>query len=415
MWETTSVGNLLRHQRSGRYYARYSIGGKRKMVALKTDKISVAKVRLHKKLAEVESKRLSGPRIEAGDATMAALIDRYRTLCEADSTLSPNGKRARSHATTRLERTWPGLGKLRPHAVTREAIVAWANRMHSSAPVKPAPGARARRKGYSANSVNQAADALRRILTLAVESGALHSNPFDSLKGRHARVRKRIALRRVNLPERSLCESVFSEIENPSIHEDVPAPLAAQLRADATDAAELVRGLAYSGMRLGEAGAFAWEDIKADSFMVRGTKTETSAGRIVPIIPPMRALIDRMRERRDANQWAITGPVFRVRECQKTLDRACRAAAVPRLRHHDLRHLFATACIEAGVDIPTVSRWLGHADGGALAMKVYGHLRAEHSISQARKVTFTPPRDLRPDAGPSPQEGSKTESPEKTP
>jgi integrase len=37
-----------------------------------------------------------------------------------------------------------------------------------------------------------------------------------------------------------------------------------------------------------------------------------------------------------------------------------------------LRHLFATRCIETGVDIPTVSRWLGHKDGGGLAMKVYG-------------------------------------------
>jgi integrase len=35
--------------------------------------------------------------------------------------------------------------------------------------------------------------------------------------------------------------------------------------------------------------------------------------------------------------------------------------------------------IESGVDIPTVSRWLGHKDGGALAMRVYGHLRQEHS------------------------------------
>ena len=46
-----------------------------------------------------------------------------------------------------------------------------------------------------------------------------------------------------------------------------------------------------------------------------------------------------------------------------------------RFRHprHDLRHFFATTCIESGVDIPTVSRWLGHKDGGALAMRLYGH------------------------------------------
>ena len=42
--------------------------------------------------------------------------------------------------------------------------------------------------------------------------------------------------------------------------------------------------------------------------------------------------------------------------------------------------------IESGVDIPTVSRWLGHRDGGALAMKVYGHLRDQHSVAMAQRV-----------------------------
>ena len=58
-----------------------------------------------------------------------------------------------------------------------------------------------------------------------------------------------------------------------------------------------------------------------------------------------------------------------------------------------LRHLFATRCIESGVDIPTVSRWLGHKDGGALAMKVYGHLRDQHSVDMAQKVTFEEPSE----------------------
>jgi hypothetical protein len=40
------------------------------------------------------------------------------------------------------------------------------------------------------------------------------------------------------------------------------------------------------------------------------------------------------------------------------------------------------------VDIPTVSRWLGHRDGGALAMRVYGHLREQHSVAMAQKVFF---------------------------
>ena len=68
------------------------------------------------------------------------------------------------------------------------------------------------------------------------------------------------------------------------------------------------------------------------------------------------------------------------------MDHAAERVGITKMTHHDLRHFFATICIESGVDIPTVSRWLGHKDGGALAMKTYGHLRDEHSLSAARRV-----------------------------
>jgi site-specific recombinase XerD len=53
-----------------------------------------------------------------------------------------------------------------------------------------------------------------------------------------------------------------------------------------------------------------------------------------------------------------------------------------------LRYLFASRCIENGVDIPTVSRLLGHQDRGALWMKTYGYLRDEHSANEGKKVSF---------------------------
>jgi len=108
----------------------------------------------------------------------------------------------------------------------------------------------------------------------------------------------------------------------------------------------------------------------------------------VPLIPDARRLFERMRSERADEP--LDAKVFRVRESQKALDRACKRVGAERITHHDLRHLFATRCIESGVDIPTVSRWLGHKDGGALAMKTYGHLRREHSIAQAQRVSFTP-------------------------
>src|SRR5262249_48257765 len=110
--------------------------------------------------------------------------------------------------------------------------------------------------------------------------------------------------------------------------------------------------------------------------------------RRVPLIPDARELFERMRS--DRSDEPLGAKVFRVGECQKSLDRAAKKVGADRITHHDLRHLFATRCIESRVDIPTVSRWLGHKDGGALAMKTYGHLRREHSIAQAQRVTFSP-------------------------
>jgi integrase len=151
--------------------------------------------------------------------------------------------------------------------------------------------------------------------------------------------------------------------------------------------------LAFTGSRLSEANALEWRDIDfaAGEIVVRGdaeTGTKNWELRRVPLIPDARALFQRMRTERVSDP--LDAKVFRVRESQKSLDRACKKVGTERITHHDLRHLFATRCIESGVDVPTVSRWLGHKDGGALAMKTYGHLRREHSIAQAQRVTFGP-------------------------
>jgi integrase len=122
---------------------------------------------------------------------------------------------------------------------------------------------------------------------------------------------------------------------------------------------------------------------------VRGdaeTGTKNWTVRHVPMIPEMRQLLLDLRETRA--EEPATARVMQVRECQGAITSACKRLGIPRFTHHDLRHLFATRCIESGVDIPTVSRWLGHKDGGALAMKVYGHLRDQHSVNMAQKVLF---------------------------
>jgi len=142
---------------------------------------------------------------------------------------------------------------------------------------------------------------------------------------------------------------------------------------------------------------------------VRGdavTGTKGGEGwRRVPMIPDARAIFERLRAER--SHESLDGKVFQVSECQKALDRALKKIGAHRIVHHDLRHLFATRCIESGVDIPTVSRWLGHKDGGALLMKTYGHLRREHSQAQAAKVSFAPVATKQADVIPFPARNEK--------
>jgi integrase len=40
-----------------------------------------------------------------------------------------------------------------------------------------------------------------------------------------------------------------------------------------------------------------------------------------------------------------------IKDAKTTLRKACKRLGLPPFTHHDFRHMFATTCIEAGVDI----------------------------------------------------------------
>jgi hypothetical protein len=103
-----------------------------------------------------------------------------------------------------------------------------------------------------------------------------------------------------------------------------------------------------------------------------------------------------------------TDQIVPIKSARKCLQTACTKLKLPQFTHHDFRHFFATTCIESGVDIPTVSRWLGHKDGGALAMKRYGHLRQEHSFAMIKRVSFDKPENTVPQTQPAETEAGKS-------
>ncbi len=59
VWEITDTACLLRNKHSRKYYGRFTLWGKQKWVNLKTDVLTVAKLRLPDEVQKIE--KLRGP------------------------------------------------------------------------------------------------------------------------------------------------------------------------------------------------------------------------------------------------------------------------------------------------------------------------------------------------------------------
>ena len=355
-WEKTKVQHLVRHK-SGRYYARLFLNSRDVWKSLGTSHFSVAEA----KLADVlrEHRRQKGRRLDPANAKMtfaeAASLD---TKCLAEeATMKRRTRKYYGEVLASLLETWPGLAETQVRKITEQALKEWASRYAAA---------------YSASRYNGTLSLLRRILGRAVENGVLYSNPAEQLERRAQKPK------RLELPTRAQFGEFIAQMQS------------AKTR-DAKNCAELAQGLAFTGCRISEAIELEWRDLHFNvlEILVKGDPDEaTKNGEIrrVPMIQQAKDLFQQMRL--DRADESASAKIFRVHECQHSMDRAAEKVGMPRITHHDLRHFFATVCIESGVDIPTVSRWLGHKDGGALAMRTYGHLRREHSIAQAQKVSF---------------------------
>lgn len=378
-WERTNTPGLYR-RRNGQYYSRFAVSGRRTFRCLRTDTLSVAKIRHAQRTGHVERARQAGIALGAGLSSLGQLA---RALEQevATSNLSPRARAAYSVRIQRLRDAWAGnFETAQARLVTRDTIARLREQLlHESRHFR-----HPERVGYKPAVANQALAVLRMMLQIAVQNQVIMVSPFDTPGAIRQSLYAPANTRRPEIPENATLERIFAEMERVPNAENLDSTVLRRFSAGATNAAEHARFLAYSGLRVSEAAAARWEDVRGDWLHVRGTKTAASA-RIVPILPPLRALLDQIRCKRFA------GPILGCRRSIAAIRRACDRLGLPRLRHHDLRHFFATACIEEGVDIPTVSDWLGHCDGGALLLKTYRHLRSRHSLEAAKKITFGSP------------------------
>jgi integrase len=343
--------NLYRLEQSGGYYALVKRGDKQFRRSLKTKDRKLAERRLTEYRAQVGQLKLS----EDTRLSFEQVAERW--MQATGHTVKESTMRRRRSCIANFKPFFAGVS-------IRNINSRHCERWLTDRAAKIAPQT-------MANELN----VLRPIFAYAVKSGLMLTNPAADIK------RRKAVSKVITVPTREQFRKLIEIIRQSDGRLDS--------QQKAKPGADLVELLAYSGCRIAEAGALTWGDVDFENgvLSVSGgdTGTKNYERRTVPLTNALRALLLRLKDQHQPKQTDWISPTNKAKTCLST---ACRRLGYPNFTHHDFRHFFATTCIEAGVDIPTVSRWLGHKDGGALAMRVYGHLRQEHSNSMIRRVVF---------------------------
>lgn len=242
--------------------------------------------------------------------------------------------------------------------------------------------------------------------------------PFD-IEAWHTSLRDTLAARTIGHAHRVLSKALRDAVRNDIVTRNVareqPAPrVKDDEKAIVRDVPALVSALRgwrhgtvamvalFAGLRLGEALALRWNNVDLDAkvikvrealeqtrqFGIRFKAPKSRAGKRDITLPDI--LVDALREHRkaqlelqmqlgagrladDALLFAtLAGRPWAPNLLSMVWTNFARSTGLPDVTFHGLRHTHASQLIDAGVDIATISKRLGHATP-AITLSVYAH------------------------------------------
>ena len=150
-----------------------------------------------------------------------------------------------------------------------------------------------------------------------------------------------------------------------------------------------------TGLRVGEVCALRWENIDFETRRIHVEKTieriyskeenktiviidtpkSMTSIRTIPINSKLYNILKQMKRKCTKNDFVLTGlsdHYVEPRNYQYNFREILKKSKIKRYKFHTLRHTFATNCIEAGMDIKSLSEILGHADV-SITLNIYVH------------------------------------------
>lgn len=299
---------------------------------------------------EVTAKLATGTYVppRAGALTVAKV---YASWSASQGHIS--AKTAATRKSAWHSRVEPGWGNVALADVKTAAVRAWVTKMVDAE--------------VGAPTIENAFGVLRQVLGAGVEDSCIPRNPCDGVK----------------LPKRQHADRGYlSHVQVANL-------------ADAVERqGEVVRFLAYTGLRWGEMAALRVSDFDMLRRRINVSRSVTESGGLVwstpktwerRSVPFPAALAEELSaamvgKRRDAlvftnerggvlrnSNWRarVFGPA--VAKCQQADD------AFPSITPHDLRHTAASLAVSAGANVKAVQRMLGHAKA-SMTLDVYADL-----------------------------------------
>lgn len=266
----------------------------------------------------------------------------------------------------------PALQDVRLDALTSAQIRGWLERLAAKpARVRTSAHAQAQRfrptprtaneKRARRATANRVFSVLKAILNRAFENGLV----ADDTAWRKVKPFKKVDEARIRF---------LSDAEGVRLVNACPADLRL-----------LVRAALLTGARYGELVGLRVHDVHIATGQIYIADSKSGRPRHIPLNPEGVALFREAITGKTGDALAFTRPdgnPWGKNHHVRPLKEACEAAKIkPSLAFHELRHTYASHLAQAGVDLLTISKLLGHADTRITA-KHYAHL-ADKTLAAA--------------------------------
>ncbi len=169
----------------------------------------------------------------------------------------------------------------------------------------------------------------------------------------------------------------FEKVDEPSTRFLTESEATRLINACPADFRALVKAALFTGARYGELIRLTSNDFNPDTGQIRIRPSKSGKGRYIPLSKDGQDFFSTITAGLSGAQLIFTrddGKPWGKSHQDRRMEKACKNAKIePPISFHELRHTYASLLAQAGADLLTISKLLGHADT-RVTSRHYAHL-----------------------------------------